>query len=1068
MAYIVDNVSGTGGGGSSQATVLYVDSVNGDDGNVGSFNSPKKTIKSAVASANAGYLVQVAAGVYAETLPIDITVENLSIVGVSQRSCFVHPTTVTQYNTMFRCNSGTYIDGFTFAGLKASGVRGEQPINGVNPDTDPTYGLPPNQGWVAGFLPGCIVRKSPYVNNCTNFADSAIDNDNFDPNNYAGTGGDTNSAASGGGIIVDGSLPDLNSPLRSFVVNEFTQICLDGPGLLVCNNGYAQAVSFFGLFCHYHAKALSGGQINMEVGTTDFGRYGLIADGKSPSAIFTALSTGTASTGNTTFVIAAPNYVNPTWFGDKTRPSLNMLVQIGSNIYPILSGTANGTGWTVQISNPNPLDYSQNLGLITGFGAGTTVSFYLRSMVSTASHTMEYAGSGCDYNALPENGGVPDETKEVTNLRNGKVWLTSTDQSGKFKVGTTFAVDQQTGSVQIAPAGLVVASNVSSDPNPALGGDLDLRNHKIYTSYGNTDITIEANGTGGVVFGNAIRAANGTAALPSISFTSDVNTGIYRVRAETIGFTTNGTAKATIDDTAAPIKEVYSSVFYPIVTQVDIGTDPNQVPLNGYLGTMAFQDSDGVSIGTATVGTLTVTSADTTIFGVRVGRGGGAQALNTAVGISALNANTTGAANTAIGAQSLISNTTGSNNITVGDQCLAANTTGNTNIAIGSRCLISNSTGGNNVGLGTLVLNANTTGANNFGAGYQALYLNTGSSNIALGFQAGYYLTTGSNNTIIGSIQGTAGLSDTVIIGAGSTERLRIDSSGRLLVGTSTAPTGSLSANSFFHVRGNTASSSGGGQLNLSSNQTSAGLNGWAGAYHLGRFIFTDTQAGEYAYITCTVDTNNAGVGSYPGRLVFSITADGAASPTERMRIDSAGRVLVGTTTANTSGAKLQTSDGLTFPSSQISSADPNTLDDYEEGTFTPSYKADTTNPTLGYGSINRGKYTKIGRIVHVQIMLQSTAVSVTGSGSLFVGDLPFSPQVDDFGGYGTFSIGWNTAFNLATGERIGAIIDGNSGKLRIIAQNDDTASYTTLAAGALSSISGGAYFLLAGSYLVA
>ena len=612
MTYIVDNVSGTGGGGggSSQATVLFVDSINGDDGNVGSLSSPKKTIKAAVAAANNGYLIQVAAGVYAETIPIDITVTNLSIVGVSQRSCFVHPTTDTQYNTMFRCNSGTYIDGFTFVGLKASGNRGDQPVNGVNPDPDPAYGLPPNQGWVAGFLPGCTINKSPYINNSTTYNDNAIDNDNFDPNNYAGTGGDVGhgdpptSPPTGGGIIVDGSLPATNSPLRSFVINEFTQICLNGPGLLVCNNGYAQAVSFFGLFCWYHAKAYSGGQINMEVGTTDFGQYGLIADGKSTSAIFTALSTGTASIGNTTFVIAAANYINPTWFGDKTRPSLNMLVQIEANIYPILSGTANGTGWTVEISNPNPLNYSQNLGLKAGFNAGTTVSFFLRSMISTASHTMEYAGSGCDYRALPENGGVPVEANEVTNINNGKVWLTSTDQNGKFKVGSTFAVDQQTGYVQINPAGLVIASNVSSDPNPALGGDLDLRNHKIYTSYGNADITIEANGTGSVLLSNAtIKTINGTAALPSISFTSDVNTGIYRVGAETLGFTTNGTAKATIDDTAAPIKEVYSSVFYPIVTQVDIGTDPNQVPLNQYLGTLAFQDQVGVIQAAATAPT---------------------------------------------------------------------------------------------------------------------------------------------------------------------------------------------------------------------------------------------------------------------------------------------------------------------------------------------------------------------------------------------------------------------------------------------------------------------------------
>lgn len=63
--------------------------------------------------------------------------------------------------------------------------------------------------------------------------------------------------------------------------------------------------------------------------------------------------------------------------------------------------------------------------------------------------------------------------------------------------------------------------------------------------------------------------------------------------------------------------------------------------------------------------------------------------------------------------------------------------------------------------------------------GYQALYSNTtGTSNTTLGYQAGYALTTGSNNTIIGAIQGTAGLANTVIIGAGTTERARCDSAG--------------------------------------------------------------------------------------------------------------------------------------------------------------------------------------------------------------------------------------------------------------------------------------------------
>jgi hypothetical protein len=513
----------SGGTFTTQPTVIYVDAVNGNDANDGHrIISPMKTIKAAVASAQAGWIIKVAPGVYTESLPIDITVANLSIVGEAQRSCFINPTVATETQIMFRCNSGTYIDGFTFAGLKASGARGGNAI-----DNDATYGLPTNQGWVAGFYPGCSIKKSPYINNCTNFADSGIDNATFDPNNYSGTGGDLTSGPAGGGIIVDGSLPDVNSPLRSFVVNEFTQVCLDGPGLLVCNNGYAQAVSFFGLFCHYHAKALSGGQINMEVGTTDFGRYGLIADGKSTAAIFTATANGAASASATTFAINAPT-AGGTWFGDANRPAINMLVQIGSDIYPILTSSANGAGWNIVISRPNPSNRVENLGLINAHANGAAVSFFLRSMVSTASHTMEYAGSGCNYNALPENGGVANETNEVINRNNGKVWLTSTDQSGKFKVGDTFAVDQQTGFVDINAASISI--NVASDLSPELGGNLDVLTRSIYSSL-----------TSDLTFGN-------------------------------------------------PIKETVLGVVYPVASQTDIGTNPNQIPLNQYLGTLAFQD----------------------------------------------------------------------------------------------------------------------------------------------------------------------------------------------------------------------------------------------------------------------------------------------------------------------------------------------------------------------------------------------------------------------------------------------------------------------------------------------
>jgi len=480
----------SGGTFITQPTVIWVDSVNGDDANDGHrIIDAMKTIKAAVASANDGDIVFVNPGVYREVAPIDITVNNLSIVGQSIRSCFVHPTPATETESLFRVNSGTLISNFSFAGIKASGVRGGHPV-----DNDPVYGLPTNQGWLASFYPNAVIYKSPYIQNCTNFSDSSIPNWTeaeyndqatypqatayFDPNNVSqgGFGGDLTSGPTGGGLFIDGSVPAVNSPLRSMVVDSFTQITLDGPGCLCANNGYAQLVSFFGTFAHYHAKALKGGQLNLSNCTTDFGRYGLIADGKSPTAVFTASVSANAAAGAITFTIGSPT-ASPTWFGAATKPQDSMLVQIGSDIYPILSSVANGSGWDVTVLNPNPVKLSENLGLINAITAGDTASFYQRSFVSTGGHTFEYVGSGTDYTALPENGGTADETKQAISLNNGKVWQSSTDHNGVFKVGDTFKVDQRSGTVSISLD--AYRPEIINDLTPQLGGDLDVNGYDI-------------------------------------------------------------------------------------------------------------------------------------------------------------------------------------------------------------------------------------------------------------------------------------------------------------------------------------------------------------------------------------------------------------------------------------------------------------------------------------------------------------------------------------------------------------------------------------------------------------
>ena len=523
----------SGGTFITQPTVIWVDQANGIDTNDGHrIIDAMKTIKAAVASANDGDIILIAPGVYREVAPIDITVNNLSVVGQSLRSVFVHPTPQTETNTLFRVNSGTLLSNMTFGGIQAFGARG-----GHIYDNDNTYGLPATQGWVAEFYPNAVIYKSPYIQNCTNFADSGIKNhtlaeynaDNnlggyFDPNNVSqgAFGGDLTSGPTGGGIYIDGFAVASNSPLRSMVVDAFTQVTLDGPGLLAVNNAYAQLVSFFGTFCHYHAKALNGAQLNLSNCTTDYGRYGLIADGKSPTPNFTASVSANAAQGATTFTISAPT-AGSNWYGSATRPQDNMLVNINAHVYPVASAVANGSGWDVTIENPDPHANATNLGLNAGISSGDTASFYNRSYISTGGHTFEYVGAGTDYRAAPENGGVPVEANQVINLNSGKVWQSSTDHNGKFKVGDTFTVNQRTGEVSISLD--AYRPELINDLTPQLGGDLDVNGKNITGAVKLNGLTYPSSDGGA----NHVIATNGSGTLSFQSVSSLQGSGITAV-----------------------------------------------------------------------------------------------------------------------------------------------------------------------------------------------------------------------------------------------------------------------------------------------------------------------------------------------------------------------------------------------------------------------------------------------------------------------------------------------------------------------------------------------------------
>ena len=150
------------------------------------------------------------------------------------------------------------------------------------------------------------------------------------------------------------------------------------------------------------------------------------------------------------------------------------------------------------------------------------------------------------------------------------------------------------------------------------------------------------------------------------------------------------------------------------------------------------------------------------------------------------------------------------------------------------------------------------------------------------------------------------------------------------------------------------------------------------------------------------------------------------------MVLDSAGTVKaystigVGNTTPATSGA------GITFPATASASSDANTLDDYEEGTFTPTLNSGFSVAPTSY-STQSGRYTKIGRFCFVEMEIDAAGATANGN-HLKLGGLPFtvagSPPL------ASAVIGVQSSFDANAGDNI------------VFTQNATTVEFFTMAGG--------------------
>ena len=291
---------------------------------------------------------------------------------------------------------------------------------------------------------------------------------------------------------------------------------------------------------------------------------------------------------------------------------------------------------------------------------------------------------------------------------------------------------------------------------------------------------------------------------------------------------------------------------------------------------------------------------------------------------------------------------------------------------------------------------------------FQNAYVDTyyGDGSNLTGISAGVSLSGSTDNTVCTVTGANAIQGESNVI---------IDSTGRLLVGTghgTSRDVGDVSSKiqiegagynqSSFSLMSN-AGASAGNTPHLTLGKSRGSSNGdntiVADDDGLGQIQFAGADGTDCnsvaALIKASVD-GAPGSNDMPGRLEFKVTADGAASPTERMRIHSSGVVSF--------------NNGIELGSALDATA-ANTLDDYEEGTFTPTARGNNTNSSpLIEGS---GKYTKIGNVVQIQLAFANENGSYLPGGEyLQIHGLPFTFNGEHFIPYGfNYKVVFNSSY---------------------------------------------------------
>ena len=404
----------------------YVATTGDDDHTGDNINQPYRTLAKALSVASDGDVIQIAAGDYAETCPLTVPA-GVTVRGNGMRSVTVRPTDSTKTENVFLLNNLSTIEDITIKGSY--------------------YRSAGDTGYAFAYQPGiAITNRSPYIQRVTVLnRGSNVTAD--DPYGYDTADSPPTSYVAGRGAKVDGSLVDSESIEAGMLFNEVTFFTPNSKGIILTNGARAEYLNCF----HYFAsEAIVGESGSVGIASTAGSRLNVVG-------VTTTLSANDVvkqfdGGGNVVAIGTVKTFDSP----------YIVLTEKGSGIF-----TAIGAGSTNDVrfydsDGTTQRGYADRVSFAdyTMFGAelrsvGCAVEYGSKGVIADGDGVnmrlfalnFNHVGSGKDFSNDPTKA---IQANETTELNNGEVSYVSIDHKGDFRVGESFYVNQETGSVSFA------------------------------------------------------------------------------------------------------------------------------------------------------------------------------------------------------------------------------------------------------------------------------------------------------------------------------------------------------------------------------------------------------------------------------------------------------------------------------------------------------------------------------------------------------------------------------------------------------------------------------------------